>query len=107
MPTRSRPRVFVDADVIFAGSASPSEHSASLVTLRMGEITLIDALTSRQAITEADRNLSAKLPHALTTLRLLVERSLRVVPNPSGRDLAAHKDIADPKDLPARSSDPW
>lgn len=100
MPTTSKPRVFVDADVIFAGSASPSEHSASLVTLRMGEITLIHAVTSRQAITEVERNLSEKIPHALTTFHLLVERSLRVVPNPSKQDLAEHGDIADPKDLP-------
>ena len=159
MPTRSKPRVFVDADVMFAGSASPSEHGASLITLREdpqrethraqthrarshhsewrgphschreehgrfvrrsglrprqrpnhhpwnasffvgGEITLVDAVTSRQAITEAERNLSAKLPQALTTFRLLVERALRVVPAPSRRDLAAHKGIADPKDLP-------
>jgi hypothetical protein len=100
MPTRSKPRVFVDADVIFAGSSSPTEHGASLVTLRMGEITLIDAVTSRQAITEAERNLSAKLPRALTTFRLLVERSLHVVPDPSRQDLVAHKGIADPKDLP-------
>jgi predicted nucleic acid-binding protein len=100
MPTRSKPRVFVDADVIFAGAASPSEHGASLVTLRMGEITLIDAVTSCQAITEAERNLSAKLPRALTTFRLLVERSLRVVPAPSRQDFAVYEDIADPKDLP-------
>ncbi len=100
MPTRSKPRVFVDADVIFAGSASPSGHGASLVTLRMGEITLIDAVTSRQAITEAERNLAAKIPDALTTFRLLVERSLRVVPDPSRRELAAYGDLADPKDLP-------
>jgi hypothetical protein len=77
----------VDADVIFAGSASPSEHGASLVTLRVGEITLIDAVTTRQAITEAEHNLAAKIPDALTTFRLLVERSLRVVPDPSGRAL--------------------
>lgn len=99
MRKRSRPRVFVDADVIFAGSASPSEHSASLVTLRMGEITLIDAVTSRQAITEAERNLAEKIPDALTTFRLLVERSVRVVPNPSQQDLVQHGDLADRKDL--------
>jgi hypothetical protein len=73
MGKRGRPRVFVDADVIFAGSASPSEHSASLVTLRMGEITLVDAVTSRQAITEVERNLAEKISGALTTFRLLVE----------------------------------
>lgn len=100
MSPRSKPRVFVDADVIIAGSASPSEHGASLVTLRLGEITLIDAVTSRQAITEAERNLAAKIPDALTTFRLLVERSLRVVPDPSRRDLAAYGGIADPEDLP-------
>jgi hypothetical protein len=44
MPARisRKLRVFVDADVIFAGSAAPSEHSASHVVLRMGEITLLD-----------------------------------------------------------------
>lgn len=65
-----------------------------------GVVTLIDAVTSRQAITEAKRNLSAKLPQALTTFRLLVERSLHVIPDPSRRDLASYGDIADPKDLP-------
>ena len=38
--TPSKPRVFVDADVLFAGAASPSEHGASFVVLRMAEITL-------------------------------------------------------------------
>jgi hypothetical protein len=42
-----KPRVLVDADVLFSGAASPSQHSASLLVLRMAEITLIDALTSR------------------------------------------------------------
>ncbi len=32
-------RVFFDSDVIFAGAASPNEYSASLVLLRMAEIT--------------------------------------------------------------------
>ena len=56
-----KPRVFVDADVLFAGAAGPTAHGASLVVLRMAEITLIDALTSQQVVTEAERNLSAKL----------------------------------------------
>jgi len=90
----------VDADVIFAGSASPSEHGASLVILRMGEITLIDAVTSRQAISEAERNLAAKMPAALSTFRLLVERCLRVVTDPSRRDVAKYAGVAHPKDLP-------
>ena len=32
-----KPRIFVDADVLFAGASSPNEHSASLVILRMAE----------------------------------------------------------------------
>lgn len=49
-----KPRVFVDADALFAGAAAPSEHAASLVVLRMAEITLIDAVTSQQVIGEVD-----------------------------------------------------
>lgn len=95
-----RPRVFVDADVLFAGAASPSEHGASLVLLKLGEITLIDAVTSVQAVTEVERNLARKLPAALPVLRLLVSRSLRVVSDPSPSDLLAYAGLADPKDLP-------
>jgi hypothetical protein len=102
MPTGQpiRPRVFVDADVLFAGAAAPSQHGASLVVLRMAEITLIEAITSRQVVTEAERNLSAKLPRALPAFRLLVERCLRVTPDPLAGELAAHVGLAHPKDLP-------
>jgi predicted nucleic acid-binding protein len=99
-PTPPKPRVFVDADVLFAGAASPSEHSASLVVLQLAEITLIDALTSRQAITEAERNLETKLPQTLPTFRLLVSRSLHIVPDPQPKDLVAYEGAADEKDLP-------
>ena len=95
-----KPRIFVDADVLFAGAASPSEHSASLVILQLAEITLIDAFTSHQVIIEAERNLATKLPQALPAFRLLVSRSLRVVPNPQPEDLVTYEDTADEKDLP-------
>lgn len=95
-----KPRVFVDADVLFAGSASPSEHGASLTILRMAEITLLDALTSEQVIVEAERNLTIKLPATLPTFRLLVDRSLTVVPIPAAEDVARHQGLADPNDLP-------
>lgn len=114
-PSKSRsprPRVFVDADVLFAGAASPSEHGASLMVLRLGEITLIEAVTSQQAIVEAERNLAAKLPAALPAFRLIVSRSLRVVENPTVADLQAHRGLADAKDLPLlaaalRAGCPW
>lgn len=50
--------VFLDADVIFAGAAAPTEHGASHVVLRLGEITLLNCVTSIQAITEVERNLA-------------------------------------------------
>lgn len=64
-----KPLIFLDADVIFAGSASPSQHDASLVVLRMSEITLLDCITSEQAVTEVERNLAAKLPAKLPDFR--------------------------------------
>jgi hypothetical protein len=93
-------RVFVDADVLYAGSASPGEQGASLVILRLGEITLIDAVTSQQVVLEVERNLAERLPQALPAFRLLVSRCLRVVRDPLRSDLKPHVGKADPKDLP-------
>ncbi len=100
MPKTRKPRVFVDADVLFAGAASPTEHGASLVVLRMAEITLVEAFASEQVIAEAERNLANKLPQALPTFRLIVSRSLRVVPDPAPDDLKPHEGLANPEDLP-------
>jgi len=95
-----KPSVFLDADVIFAGAAAPSEHGASNVMLRMGEITLIECITSQQAVTEVERNLTDKLPAKLPEFHLLVGRCLRVVPDPEPNDLLPYAGQADPKDLP-------
>lgn len=93
-------RVFLDADVIFAGSAAPREHGASHVILRMGEITLLDCVTSRQAVVEVERNLKEKLPVKLPEFRLIVTRSLRVVPDPKPADLLPYREYADAEDVP-------
>ena len=95
-----KPRVFVDADVLFAGVASPNEHSASLVILRMAEITLIEALASQQVITEVERNLLEKLPKTLPAFHLLVSRCLKIVADPSLEEIRAVAYAADQKDLP-------
>ncbi|MCP4415263.1 MAG: PIN domain-containing protein [Chloroflexi bacterium] len=99
-PHSAKPRLFVDADVLFAGSASPSEHSASLVILRMAEITLIEAFASEQVITEVERNLSAKMPEALPKFRYMVSRCLQIVPDPSLTAVTKYRGRADAKDLP-------
>ena len=93
-------RLFVDADVLFAGAASPNENSASNLILRMGELTLIEAITSTQVITEVERSLLDKMPAALPAFRLLVNRSLKVVEDPDPTELIDHVGLADPDDLP-------
>jgi hypothetical protein len=95
-----KPKVFIDADVLFAGSAAPSEYGASLVVLSMAEITLLEAYTCRQVITETERNLVAKLPRALPAFRLIVDRCLRIVPDPHPEQAQAFAGLANPVDLP-------
>jgi hypothetical protein len=112
MTTPPKPRVFVDSDVLFAGAASSSEHGASLVLLRMAEITLIDAVASEQVIVEVERNLTGHLPTTLPMFRQLVSRCLRIVPDPTAPELAVCQDLADPKDAPilvaaVREACPW
>ena len=107
-----KPRVFVDVDVLFAGAAGPSEQGASLLVLRLAEITLIEALASQQVIDEAERNLADKLHQALPALRLIVSRCLRVVPDPQPTNLQPYSGLADPADLPIlvaalRERCPW
>ncbi len=95
-----KPKVFLDADVLFAGAASPSTHGASYIVLRMAELTLIECITSEQVITEAERNLSEKLPNKLPAFHQLVNRCLRIVPDPVVSDLAAYVGQAQTEDLP-------
>ena len=66
-------RVFLDANVLFTAAYSPAGLSALLMELgAAGRVTL---LTSPLAIIEAERNLEAKRPAALSALR----RGLAVV----------------------------
>lgn len=92
-------RVYVDADVLFAGASSPSEHSASQVLLTLSEITLIDGITSELAVEECRRNLQAKLPGATSDFARLVERAVAVHPSPDRDALRPHIGRADWKDL--------
>jgi hypothetical protein len=99
-PQTSDIRVFFDADVIFAGSASPRDYGASLVLLRMAEITLIQALTSRQVVEEVKRNLKDKIPSALPAFQMITTRCLMIVDDPDPAEVDIFKGCADDKDLP-------
>ena len=96
----TRLKVFVDANVLFAGAASPTEHSASQVILRMSEITLIDALASEQVVTECKRNLEEKIPDALPLFQLFVSRCLDIVADPDKQLVETYAGLADSEDLP-------
>ncbi|NOX63011.1 MAG: PIN domain-containing protein, partial [Chloroflexi bacterium] len=57
-------RVFVDANVLIAGADSRS--GASHAVLMLAEIGLLQLVTCRQVLDEAERNLRKKLPRALS-----------------------------------------
>lgn len=98
--TPDKTKVFIDADVLIAGAASPSEHSASQVILHLSEITLIEAISSHQVICEVERNLQEKLPRAIPVFQLIIQRSLKIVDDPDLEQLKHFKGLANPKDLP-------
>ena len=91
-------RIFCDADVLVAGSASTT--GASHVFLKISELTLIECLTSLYAIEEAERNLQAKLPDDVPTFRLIVRAAVAVVPSPSPSVVRTLMGQASAKDLP-------
>ena len=93
-------RVMVDADVLFAGSASPSDRSASTVVLRLSDLTLIDGVASEQVVAEAEKNLAEKVAAAVPQFQELAAACLRVVPDPTPDEVLALSGSADPKDLP-------
>jgi predicted nucleic acid-binding protein len=93
-------RVFFDADVLIAGSASKTHSSASYILLQLAELTLIEGLICPYVREEVERNLTEKLPQALPVFRALLRTALREVSDPSKEELEQWAGRADPKDLP-------
>ena len=65
-----KPRLFIDADVLIAGSASTA--GASHILLHLSDLTIIEGIISHQVKLEAVRNLRGKMPQALPACRLLL-----------------------------------
>lgn len=97
-PPPQRLSVFIDADVLIAGSASTS--GASHLILQLSELGLIDAVSSAQVRRESERNIKAKLPAAIAAFGLLADAAIRWVGDPRKGDLEDHRGLADPEDLP-------
>lgn len=66
----------------------------------MSEITLIKVIVSEQVITEVVRNLTEKMPEALTIFRELTGRCLEIVPDPGRQDVEKLASRAQWKDVP-------
>jgi len=60
---------------ILIGSTRCVKHTASNVILRMAELTLIDAITSNQVITEVERNILDKILRALPAFQCYIQYS--------------------------------
>lgn len=75
--------MFLDTSVLIAGVVSSA--GAAREVLRLAEARLVDLVLSRQVLTEADRNLAAKLPAVLPDYRaLLTDLAPHVVEDPAG-----------------------
>jgi hypothetical protein len=69
-------RVFIDSDVLFAGSSFPNIHSASNVKFQIDEIVLIKVVAREQVTAEVSRNLGEKMPEALPIFKRIVRRCI-------------------------------
>lgn len=94
----------MDADALFAGAASVS--GASHVVLQLGELGIIEVGVPEQARTEAQRNLTLKLPAALPAFRSLIDVCTTPLPMASRAtsNRLARAGNADSKDAPILAS---
>lgn len=92
------PRVFIDADALVAGSASRA--GAAHLILQLGELGVIDLVSSAQVRDEVERVLLRKLPSALPAFAAIAGAAVRWLTNPSAKRVASHSGEAHPKDLP-------
>jgi len=92
-------RVFLDTSALIAGIVSTSGAAREL--LRLCEARVIEPLVSRQVLTEADRNLSEKLPALVPDYcHLIRQMSPSVLEDPSRKEVAQAARVIHHKDAP-------
>ena len=92
-------RVFVDANVLIAGTDSQS--GASNAVLKMGEIGMFQLVVCKQVLDEAERNLRKKLPRALPNFAAqMVRLRLEILPDPTIEQVKPWKKIIEAQDAP-------
>lgn len=91
--------VFIDANILIAGSAS--RKGASRVILGMAEYGMIQLIVTRQVLDETERNVRLKLPKILPVLtELLLHINLQILPDPEPDQFARWLTIIEEKDAP-------
>lgn len=92
-------RVFLDANVCFAGCVSSS--GASALILRLAERGYIQVVASRFVLREAERNLRQKASQKAVQAfhRFLESTPLIVIPTPRDEVLAKYATVIHPKDV--------
>lgn len=92
-------RVFVDANVLIAGTDSQS--GASNAVLKMAEVGLFHLVVCTQVLDETERNLRKKLPRALPNFAAQLARlRLEILPDPTIEQVERWKEIIETKDAP-------
>ncbi|MGB4781482.1 PIN domain-containing protein [Candidatus Methylomirabilis sp.] len=92
-------KVFLDTSALIAGIVSLA--GAAREVLRLCEAGAVELLVSRQVLTEADRNLSAKLPAFVPDYRHLMRRmSPTLVEDPTDREVVQARRVIHHKDAP-------
>jgi uncharacterized protein len=93
-------RVFLDANVYFAGSASPTGGSALVLQLILKG--RVEATASRLVLREAERNLRRKRPpkDLKAFHQFLKHAKLRVIRTPPETVWKRYENVIHPKDVP-------
>ena len=96
----SKIKVFLDSSVLIAGILSSS--GAARVLLVMSEIGQIEVFISEHVITESERSLARKVPHALPEFRQSIrDAQPKILQNPTQQEIRDHLYlIGDPEDVP-------
>ena len=96
----SKIKVFLDSSAVIAGVISST--GAARVLLVMSETGQIEIFISEHVITESERSLARKVPHALPEFRQTIKDAQpRIIKNPTQQEIKDHLYlIADPEDVP-------
>src|SRR3989338_1676288 len=92
-------RVFLDTSALIAGLIS--QTGAAREVLRLCEAGVVEPMVSRQVLTEADRNLSEKLPALVADYRLFIRQMSPVLlEDPSRKDVLKAARVIHHNDAP-------